>query len=1545
MRLGYCLVPLALLVCSAPAQEDEGRIYFSLNSDHPVRAGESIPVRVQAQGIRSLDFRLYRVNDPVKFFRQLDEPHRFGGAIRPTPKARTPIEKFAAWKHRWHARARDVFRQQFTPDNRHSIRAAMLKEPAPAEKKKAEAKKGEEFAGVSVLNPQQLVRSWTQPIQTPNRWEAATVPVELKDKGLYVLEATNGKLQAYTILSVTDLAIVTKTTPGKLLVRAVDRVSGAPLSNIPIQVYDSGTRQDIARSATDPDGLLTVDVKDVSEEGAVVLAHRDKDFAVTTVGGYSLSTERGRNFMGYVYTDRPVYRPGHPVHFKAIVRNTIGAGYQIPDQSDVQVQVEDPEGKTLLKKKASLSKFGSVSGDLTLPADAAIGYYSVNVSLSGDDHEMKAFGGFNVEEYRKPEYEVKVTSESPRIIQGGRVKMNVDVKYYYGEPVAGASVKYTVHRYRWWAPWYETDEEMGDEDEEGGGYGAEQVAEETAKLDSQGHLTIDVPTTAIAYDAAYRVEARVTDSSNREVAGSGSFVATRGAFFISAEPERYVYGPGDPARFRVETRDYSGTMVPNVPFRIEVAPHTRKGVTEPAILKLEGRTGPDGKGQVDFPAPASASYLVKVSAADTSGRAIDDTSWLWVSGVWAQSGTADQRIEIIPDKKSYKSGDKATILLVTNVPEADVWLTLEGKTLYWSKFIHAKGGTATVEIPIESSHAPNVFVDATFLSNNTLYRGSKSLKVPPVEKQIQVEVQSSKAEYKPGEPAQYTVTAKDNQGKPVAAEFSLGVVDEAIYAVKKEAQPDILNVFYGRTWNRVGTDTSMEYYFYGEAGKRRMQLAQIRDRKSRAQLKPDKLVEPKIRKNFPDTAYWIADLKTGSDGRASTEVTFPDSLTTWRATARGVTEDTKVGGAVQRTIVRKNLMVTMATPRFFTEADEVTVPVLVRNYTAGELKVKVSLDAQGVQILSGATSEITVAPKGEGRVDYKLRANAVDKVVLTAKALTTQESDALELTFPVEPYGLKLIDPLQTKLQQKSQSYDFAGKFPSDAQQNWRAVTVHLTPSAAGAVFGALEYLITYPYGCTEQTMSSFLPNVVVGQALKELKLPANIDQKDLAKKVKAGLERLYDYQHEDGGWGWWKDDASDPFMTAYVTSGLKLAADAGYSIDLWRVNNSSAALAKMLESKAKIAPDTRAYMVYALTLAGRQTKPQVEEVLNGRTQLTNFGLALLGLTLERVKDPRAADIASELTAKISKTSDGSYWESNRDPMLDFDSENSLEATAFAVKFLSKQQPNSPLIDEATQWLVNHRDQGYYWASTKRTAFVIFGLTDVLKRSGELKPDYQVKVTVNGAEVLSKRFTAEDALSPQPVKIRVPVKGNESNPKVTVTKNGDGVLFASARWEYRSNGTDSRLRGDTPLKINRNYYRLNPVNEGGKIIYNMEPLSGEAKLGDLVAVRLSVSGQENQRYLLVEDPLPTGAEVVARDDLYQVRGQPAWWTTWWSRREVRDNRVSYFPWRMPKDGLEYVYLIRFTNAGAFKVTPARVEPMYKPGHLGWSQPATFEVHQ
>src|SRR5205814_982998 len=133
-----------------------------------------------------------------------------------------------------------------------------------------------------------------------------------------------------------------------------------------------------------------------------------------------------------------------------------------------------------------------------------------------------------------------------------------------------------------------------------------------------------------------------------------------------------------------------------------------------------------------------------------------------------------------------------------------------------------------------------------------------------------------------------------------------------------------------------------------------------------AQLKPERLVQPKVRKAYPDTAFWIANLTTDSNGRGSARFDFPDSLTTWRATARAITADTRVGNATQKTIVRKNLMLRLATPRFFTQGDEVVISAIVHNYLATAKTARVSLDLPGLQ-----AQDVTIPSRGDAKVDWR----------------------------------------------------------------------------------------------------------------------------------------------------------------------------------------------------------------------------------------------------------------------------------------------------------------------------------------------------------------------------------------------------------------------------------------------------------------------------------------------------------------------------------------------------------------------------------------------
>ena len=132
----------------------------------------------------------------------------------------------------------------------------------------------------------------------------------------------------------------------------------------------------------------------------------------------------------------------------------------------------------------------------------------------------------------------------------------------------------------------------------------------------------------------------------------------------------------------------------------------------------------------------------------------------------------------------------------------------EGRTVNGSQLVRAKGGSATVEIPIVSDYAPNFFLTAVFLKDQQYYAGTKSVKVPPVEQQLSVELKASKPQYQAGRQRRLTRwTRRTRRARPVAAEFSLGVVDEAIYAIRKEAVQEILEFFYGKKWNRVSTPT------------------------------------------------------------------------------------------------------------------------------------------------------------------------------------------------------------------------------------------------------------------------------------------------------------------------------------------------------------------------------------------------------------------------------------------------------------------------------------------------------------------------------------------------------------------------------------------------------------------------------------------------------------------------------------------------------------------------------------------------------------------
>ncbi|MBE7182082.1 MAG: hypothetical protein INR71_12915 [Terriglobus roseus] len=529
----------------------------------------------------------------------------------------------------------------------------------------------------------------------------------------------------------------------------------------------------------------------------------------------------------------------------------------------------------------------------------------------------------------------------------------------------------------------------------------------------------------------------------------------------------------------------------------------------------------------------------------------------------------------------------------------------------------------------------------------------------------------------------------------------------------------------------------------------------------------------------------------------------------------------------------------------------------------------------------------------------------------------------------MEPDGVKQTTA-SSGVSVNASSRDVTIEFPSGTDPAAHTIRISAAPSIAGSLFGALDYLTSFPYGCTEQTMSGFLPDVLVSQALGKLGVPLKESQAQLHAQVTAGLQKLSDTHHSDGGWGWWQEDDSQVFMTAYVVSGLQQAVNAGYSEAEPGIDAGAKYLSRQLEQHPRMLPDLRAFVVYALALHKQDVAKQLDTLYGRRSDLSAQALAYTGLAMRLAKDSRSGEVANLLERKANVQGELASWTADRNNLLDIDTNESAAATAFALKFLLQEHPGSPLLPKAAQWLMLRRDEGSWWGSTQDTAFVLYGLIDYVAATQELNADMDVDVSINGASVTHRHFDRNDALHGAQVEVDADAAHLRPGANtVHLITRGSGRAYWSIRGDYYSNAKSAYQQGSMNLNIARDYFKLVPTQENGHVVYALQPLTGPVEQGDVLAVHLGVTGSP-QKYLLIEDPIASGTEFVRNRDSYNIKGRPDTWTDWYTRQEFHDDRAAFFSTTFSQRQ-DLFYLVQVTNAGSFEISPARVTPMYQPG--------------
>lgn len=1527
-----------LLPTPAAAQDDSSEPAFTLASSRIFTTRDSPAIYLSYRQLSHLDFRVYRVKDAPTFFAGLKEPHALGSPEPIVPDEQTWIERIAAWKAGRRAAVRSFLRRQFSHEYRVRRREGFDRQEVQLRRVVGAAT----FAQVPLLNPSQVVTTWREMLPPVREADARRVPLDLEEPGVYLVEAVFNRQRAYTVVVVSDLGLVTKTAPGQILAFAADRFTGEPRAGC--QVDAIADQAVVASGTTAADGTFLAALETVKADGVIALARCGNQLTVSDPGAWYLS-DPAKELVGYVYTDKPIYRPGHTVHLKSILRWRARGALAPFDRKQVEIAISDPTNKVVLREMRPVDEFGSSHASFAVPRTAALGNYSIQIT-TGD---QQTSGSFEVQEYRKPEFEVTVTTPDRFVVQGGETTATIRARYYFGQPVSGGSVTYVLYRGYYSSPlrWTDDAEEVGWYD-----YGGMQVSEHSARLDGQGQVTVQVPVAVLegneeGQDYSLRIDARVTDASDREVSGSATVYGTYGPFMVMTDTEDYVYSSGAQATLDVRAIDYLGSSRAATSIHVVLERLTRPSGSwsgEPETIVVshgDAVTDADGRAQWTATLPADAGSYRFRAAASWHDRQIEGTAYVWVPGPVAGTDLdeGDRYLELIPDRKEYHPGDVARLVLRGASIDVPALVTKEGRQITYHQVarVDARG---LIEVPVAEEDLGDTYVSVAFLKDDRLHRAERRIRIPARSRQIQVTIQAAQPVAKPGQPGVFTVQAVDQHGRPVRAQLSLAVIDEAVYGLKPDATPDPLREFYRLEYSRVGTSYSREYSFVGYSGRQQLLLAQQRRPFTLADFKAERPERPQVRKDFPDAIYWVADLVTGSDGTATVQVRYPDALTTWRLTARAVTVDTRVGSTIARTLTTKDLILRVVTPRFLTEGDEASVPAIVHNYLPSPQTVTVTMTAAGVTATTGVSGAqtLSVASGADERLDFRYRADRPGTATFTGTAEAPDESDALELSIPVLPYGLKQESGSAGSMTDAPEhTVDLT--IPERSNPAARTIQVALAPSLGGALIGALDFLTSYPYGCTEQTLSSFVPNLVVARTLSDLGVTPPERLTALGRQVTEGLKRLADYQHEDGGWGWWKTDENHPFMTAYALYGLVEAKKAGYDTDGYRVNNGATALADLYHQYPRAVPDLKAYMAYVLAhsaAAGVQVYTRdgadydagaaLDELWTARGRMSAYGRALLLLTLDLRQDTRGAELARDLLAEAETRGELTWWAVDHDPLLEDFVDSSVEATAFAVKALVARDPDNPAMERAARWLLLNR-HGAYWWSTKQTAMALYGLIEYMRARNERPQGFAVDVFVNGQPAGSHTFTAQSWTAPDPFVLSSPARAGQN--EVRIVKRGAAPLYWSATATYYDNAESLEPAGTRKLAIAREYFRLTPVERLGHTVYRETPLSGTVQPGDVLLVRLTAAGATDWRYLVIEDPLPAGAEAIRQEGVYELERPPVGWS--FSRREYRDDRVVSFQQDLDGGRAEIAYLLKVTTPGAFRAMPARITPMYVPG--------------
>jgi alpha-2-macroglobulin len=1418
------------------------------------------------------------------------------------------------------------------------------------------------------------VTSWDEPIKDfdPYEWRYQSLQVKAAlPSGGYCIEARGaGKVINRKFFTLTTVGVVMKRSMGSIFAYATNLIDNSPIADARLAVFDPTEQikkkqkksaykpperiedlpaKVVLHGTTNGDGIFHKKLKSDKLLSAIVTA-KDGSYAICNTGSPASFQKEQKKY--FIYTDRPVYRAGDTVYYKIIGKNRESRFVPLPGEKIYFKIINWDMQKTVTEGSLKLDEWGTADDKLVLSREVNLGTHEIRVGPTVKN--LYSRGIFYVEQYRKPEFFIEITPSKDYFVNGDTAEFKIEAKYFFGAPLKGAFVKYRFYETKlrdsdtryWW-----------EEDYPDSGSYNRLILEGEKYVDNNGIAVLKLHAGNYPFDREITCEATVVDKSNISITSSNKVRVGRGEYYIKIEPVKHFFSSGEKKEIRVRTLTQTGK-----PYSAKVKVELYRYIWKPwervyvhdrkPIFAEQLTTDKDGVSLLELPKKFNfyGEFDIVISGIDARDNIIFASRVIWIySPEGAIAASRFKNLELSLSSTELKKPGEVTCLVKSCFTDAFVCLTLEGRDVYESKVIKMNNNIQAVAFNVKPEYAPNLFVTATMQRKRALYMVTEGISLPIRDTDLSISIETDKQKYKPGERARVTLKALDASARPIKADLSLAAVDESIYYIRYDHTPAMRDYFYSKISNWVLTSYSYPITLLAGAAK-------------------DGKV--KVREKFEDTAFWTAKIRTDEKGVARVEFDLPDNLTTWRLTVRGHDMEGRVGEKKMTFLVTQDLIARIGKPRFLIEGDLLSLIGIVNSNTERGLnKVDTEFTADSETLAPEDAKSFSLSPFGSSRnyYPYKVpRGKSEVALQFTAKA-DRDAADALKIRVPVERRGVAykvygigdMANNKRVSVAPIKDTDDFS--FVPDS------LTISVNPSPITQMLKATKFLSEYPYGCIEQTLNSFIPALALHRVLEHkgyVRFISDPAKRKLDDKVKAGILRVQQNQNDDGTWGWWSGSRGNANVTGYALYSLYVAKLAGYEVQEECVKKGLTALALYFKNPELADWDAIAYLMYINSIWGKWDHEVFKKIIKAKSPgiyqmaFTARALASAASNAKLNKDMKAEinkqlpPLIAGIINQVKKDGRGVYWESRDADRWGWPG-GDVELTAHVLSALVEADEKSSLPAQIVRSLSN-RARGNSWSSTKETATVIHALCGYIDAKGsEPEGKAEVSFKLNGKKAADFTYDPGSATALDNLVIKVPVSSDKPESAYVIEAEGKAgadmtfdVTIAGTLY-FKDKGFSALFKSEEKslqnlsngIKITRTFAAINRVRD----IHNNEYLVPQSladkkvlQVGDELMVKVKFLAQDNFQYLVMEDYLPSGFEVIKLNayDSY----------TPYVHIERWDNRMVYFFTDLKKNTMyEVAYIVRAELPGSFMARPARMECMYEPTIQGWSAPALVDV--